>query len=193
MAATNKSLADSNKSGRRGNAKYSRTAREPLAAQTKHERIPMFRTLMIGAVSALALSTAAFAQQGSSPQEARAMLDKAVAAVKADQAVALAMFLKGEGGFLDRDLYPFCFRIADGKTLASPKAVPAGTDVRSLKDASGNAYGVAIYAAGQKPEGEVTELQSYLFPKPGTITPTFEKVSFVTRVGDLGCGVGYYK
>src|SRR5262245_61654953 len=91
----------------------------------------MFRTLMIGAVSALALSTAAFAQQASSPQEARAMLDKAVAAVKADQAVAIAMFLKGEGGFLDRDLYPFCFRMADGKLLASPKAVPAGTDIRT--------------------------------------------------------------
>jgi hypothetical protein len=35
------------------------------------------------------------------------MLDKAVAAVKADRAGAIAMFLKGEGGFLDRDLYPF--------------------------------------------------------------------------------------
>src|SRR5262249_62042935 len=58
--------------------------RTTCGAQTKHERIPMFRTLMIGAVSALALSTAAFAQQG--PQEARAMLDKAIAAVKADQA-----------------------------------------------------------------------------------------------------------
>ena len=57
----------------------------------------MFRTLMIGAVSALTLSTAALAQQGA--KEAQAMLDKAVAAVKADQAVAIAMFLKGEGGF----------------------------------------------------------------------------------------------
>ena len=51
------------------------------------------------------------------------MLDKAVAAVKADQAVALGMFDKGEGGFLDRDLYPFCFRIADVKTLPTPLAV----------------------------------------------------------------------
>jgi hypothetical protein len=155
----------------------------------------MLRTLIISAVSgaALTLSAATFAQQGGTAQEARAMLDKAVAAVKADQTVALAMFLKGEGGFLDRDLYPFCFRIADGKTLASPKAVPAGTDVRSLKDATGNAYGLAIYAAAQKPEGQITELQSYMFPKPGTTTPTFPKVSFVTRVGELGCGVGYYK
>jgi hypothetical protein len=121
------------------------------------------------------------------------MLDKAIAAVKADQAVAIAMFIKGEGGFLDRDLYPFCFRIADGKTLASPKAVPAGTDVRTLKDTNGNGYGVALYAAVQKPEGEITEVPSYMFPKPGTLSPTFEKVSFVTKVGDLGCGVGYYK
>jgi hypothetical protein len=142
---------------------------------------------------ALMLSAAAFAQTGGTPQEARAMLDKAITAVKADQAVALAMFLKGEGGFLDRDLYPFCFRIADGKTLASPKAVPAGTDVRTLKDAKGSAYGEAIYAAGQKPEGEITEVAGYLFPKPGTTSPTFPKTSFVTKVGELGCGVGYYK
>jgi Single Cache domain 2 len=146
---------------------------------------------MIGTVSALTLSAAAFAQQGGTPQEARAMLDKAVTALKADQAVALATFLKGEGGFLDRDLYPFCFRNADGKLLVSPKAVPAGTDIRALKDANGNAYGEAIYAAGQKPE--ITEVGPYLFPKPGTTSPTFPKVSFVTKVGDLGCGVGYYK
>src|SRR5438552_17579821 len=98
--------------------------------------------------AAILSSTAAVAQQGGTAQEARGMLDKAVAAVKADQVVAIAMFLKGEGGFLDRDLYPFCFRIADGKTLASPKAVRAGTNVRTLKEANGRAYGEAIYAAG---------------------------------------------
>src|SRR6476646_10303883 len=145
----------------------------------------MLRNLMIGAISAAALtfSTGAFAQQGGTAQEARGMLD---------QAVALATFIKGEGGFLDRDLYPFCFRNSDGKLLVSPKAVPAGTDIRTLKDANGNAYGPAIYAAGQKPEGQITEVGPYLFPKPGTTTPTFPKVSFVTKVGELGCGVGYY-
>src|SRR5215468_9160865 len=75
-----------------------------------------------------------------------------------------------------------------------PKRGPCSArDVRTLKDASGNSYGPAIYAAAQKPEGEITEVPSYMFPKPGTLTPTFEKVSFVTEVGDLGCGVGYYK
>jgi hypothetical protein len=50
-----------------------------------------------------------------------------------------------------------------------------------------------VCAAAQKPEGEITEVPSYMFPKPGTLSPAFEKVSFVTKVGDLGCGVGYYK
>ena len=90
----------------------------------------MVRTFMIAAAAAtvLTFSPTAFAQQGQTgtAQEARAMLDKAVAAVKADQAVALAMFNKGEGGFKDRDLYPFCFRIADGKGVAGPVSVPSG-------------------------------------------------------------------
>jgi len=150
-------------------------------------------TLTLAAV-ALTLSPVVFAQQGQTgtAQEARAMLEKAVVAVKADQAVALAMFIKGEGGFKDRDLYPFCFRIADGKALASPVAVPAGTDVRTLKDSTGKPYGEEIYAAAQKPEGQITEV-SYMFPKPGTTAPAVPKVSFVTKAGDLGCGVGYYK
>ena len=71
----------------------------------------MLRTSMIAAVSAAVLmfSATAFAQQtGGTPDEAKAMLMKAVAAVKADKAKALDMFNKGEGGFLDRDLYVFC-------------------------------------------------------------------------------------
>ena len=157
----------------------------------------MFRTVMIAAASAavFTLSPTAFAQQGQlgTAQEARNMLDKAVSAVKADQAVALEMFNKGDGGFRDRDLYPFCFRIADGKTLAMPAAITSGTDERTLKDPTGKVYGQELFAAGQKPEGQITEVGDYMFPKPGTTAPAVAKVSFVTRVGELGCGVGYYK
>jgi hypothetical protein len=67
----------------------------------------MVRGFAIAAASAAVLmfSPAAFAQQtGGTADEAKAMLMKAVAAVKADRAKALDMFNKGEGGFLDRDL-----------------------------------------------------------------------------------------
>jgi hypothetical protein len=157
----------------------------------------MVRTFMIAAASAavLSLSGTAFAQQGQlgTAQDARAMLDKTVAAVKADRDMALGMINKGEGGFKDRDLYPFCVRISDGRQLATGAAVPPmGTDQRTLKDPTGKAFGLELYAAGQKPEGQITEV-NYMFPKPGTSAPAVPKVSFVTRVGDLGCGVGYYK
>ena len=159
----------------------------------------MLRTLLISAVSgaALTLSAATFAQQGQfgAPQEAKAMLDKAVATVKADQAVALAMFIKGEGGFKDRDLYPFCTNISDGKILPFANANAKqlfGTDARDLKDPTGNDFGKELYAAGQKPEGEITEV-IYMFSRPGDPKPV-PKVSFVTRASpDIYCGVGYYK
>jgi hypothetical protein len=69
---------------------------------------------------------------GGTAQEARAMLDKAVAAVKADRDLALGMFNKGEGGFRDRDLYPFCSRISDGRAVAGPLYAPVGTDLHTL-------------------------------------------------------------
>jgi hypothetical protein len=144
-------------------------------------------TTAAAAATLLMFSPIAFAQQGQlgTAQEARAMFDKAVAALKADREVALAMFNKGEGGFRDRDLNAFCFRMADGKAVASPIAVPAGTDARTLKDPTGKAYGEDLYAAAQKPEGQITEVGPYMFPKPGTTAPAFPKVSFVTRVVNL--------
>ena len=69
------------------------------------ERALSLRMFMIAA-AALTLSAAAFAQQGGTAEEARAMLDKAVAAVKADKTKALDTFNEGKGGFLDRDLRP---------------------------------------------------------------------------------------
>ena len=81
----------------------------------------MLRTSMIAAVSVAVLmfSSTAFAQQtGGTAEEAKAMLVKAVAAVKEDKTKALDMFNKGEGGFLDRDLYVFCVNVSDGITVA---------------------------------------------------------------------------
>ena len=155
----------------------------------------MTRPLMIGAAvaTALTLSSAAFAQQGQfgSAQEARAMLDKAVAAVKANKDAALVMFNNGDNGFKDRDLYPFCFNLGDGKFVAAIKRL-LGTDTRELKDPTGKIFGVELYAAAQRPEGQVSEV-GYMFPRPGADQTPVPKVTFVTRAGDLGCGVGFYK
>src|SRR5436853_7635824 len=108
----------------------------------------MLRKLMIGALASAAMivSTSAFAQ--GTAAEAKAMLEKAVAAVKADKAKAIASFNAGTDGFKDRDLYPFCFNMSDGITQAAPPSV-RGKDVRTIKDAKGNAFGADIYKAAQ--------------------------------------------
>ena len=157
----------------------------------------MLRTSMIAAVSVavLTFSTAALGQQSGTAAEAKAMLMKAIVAVKADKTKALDMFNKGEGGFLDRDLYVFCSNVGDGKNVAigNPNAKQLlGKDARTLKDAAGKPFGEELYAAMQKPDGEISEV-SYVFPRPGADKTPVPKVSLVTRIGDIGCGVGYYK
>jgi Single Cache domain 2 len=159
----------------------------------------MVRKLMIAAAPAavIALSPAAFAQQtGGTAEEAKTMLMKAVAAVRADEAKALEMFNKGEGGFRDRDLYVFCVSTSDGTIVAvgNPNLKEAlGSDMRAAQNSTGRAFGAEIYAAIQKPEGQITEI-SYMLPRPGADDTPVARVSLVARAdADLGCGVGYYK
>jgi hypothetical protein len=149
----------------------------------------------MGAVSlaALLLCAAASAQQAAfgTAEEARGMLEKAIAAVKSNKDEALATFNTGGAGFKDRDLYPFCFNLSDGTFVAGIKGL-LGTNSRMLKDPAGKPFGEDLYAAAQKPEGEITEV-SYMFPRPGPDKTPVPKITFVGRAGDLGCGVGYYK
>jgi signal transduction histidine kinase len=117
--------------------------------------------------------------------EAKAMLEKAVKALKADKAKALQEFTKGEGGFKDRDLYPFCGG-PDGMFTAHPSLV--GKSLKDLKDKTGKPLGEEIYKSAH--EGKISEV-SYMWPRPGQQEPV-KKVSFVTKVGDQVCAVGYY-
>ncbi len=144
----------------------------------------LFGKLAVAALAGFALVASA-AEFGSSA-EAKAMLEKAVAALKADKAGALAKFTKGEGGFKDRDLYPFCGG-PDGNFTAHPTLV--GKSLKDLKDKAGKALGQDSSATAK--DGAIGEV-SYMWPRPGTTEPV-QKVSFVTKVGDQVCAVGYYK
>ena len=160
--------------------------------------------ILAASAAVLTLSATAFAQQADhgTADEAKAMLTKAVAALKADKQKALDLINEGEGGgFFDRDLYVFCANVGDGKAVAlgnpfawrwnSNARQLLGVDTRTLKT-TGKAFGQELYDAYQKPEGQITEV-TYMFVRPGPDKTPVPKVSFATRVGDLGCGVGYYK
>jgi len=142
----------------------------------------VFASVLFVAVATL---VAAQAQYGTAA-EAKTMLEKAVGAVKADKAKALSQFAKGEGGFKDRDLYPFCGG-PDGNFTAHPSLT--GKSLKELKDKAGKALGAEMYNVAQ--EGKISEV-GYMWPRPGQTEPV-QKVSYVTKVGDQVCAVGYYK
>jgi signal transduction histidine kinase len=147
----------------------------------------MLRKCILSTLSVMAMVTSAYAAgEFGTAAEAKAMLDKAVIAVKANKADALAQFTKGEGGFKDRDLYPFCGG-PDGNFTAHPTLT--GKSMKDLKDKAGTPLGAEIYKAAG--EGKVSEV-SYMWPRPGS-TEAVQKVSYVTKVGDQVCAVGYYK
>jgi hypothetical protein len=118
--------------------------------------------------------------------EAKAMLDRAVAAVKANKARALEMFSKGEGGFKEKDLYPFCGG-PDGMYTATPNPALTGTSMRAQKDKVGRQIGQEFY---QSAEGKVSEI-AYMWPRPGTTEPA-QKVTYCTKVTDQICCVGFW-
>ena len=147
-------------------------------------------TVALAAAASLTLSMNALAQaQYGTAAEAKAMLEKAVAAVKADKAKAFEMFNKGEGGFKDRDLYPFCGNASEGSMTAHPSPQIRTMKMTDIKDKTGYALGAEMMKVAA--EGKIAEV-AYKWPRPCSEEPV-DKVSFVTKVGDQICGVGYYK
>lgn len=142
--------------------------------------------LSVAAMCAMGLSAGAMAAEFGTAAEAKAMAEKAAAAVKADKAGALAKFNKGEGGFKEKDLYVFCGG-PDGNFTAHPSLV--GKSMKDLKDKAGKAIGEEFYKSAH--EGKLAEV-SYQWPRPGE-EKLSEKVSYIFKAGDQVCGVGYYK
>jgi Single Cache domain 2 len=155
----------------------------------------MTRSLLASVFAAVVLVWSAAmtnAQQSGTAAEAKAMLDRAVSALKANKAAALREFNdKNNMQFHDRDLYVACYDISDGKLTAHPNPALVGRDVRTVK-IKNDRFGQRFFDAARRlPEGNVATVD-YEFPRPGTTEPV-PKQSFEMRIGDQGCAVGYYK
>ena len=117
---------------------------------------------VIGYVAALAFFTASpvLTAQFGTANEAKAMLERAVAAVKESKAKALDMFNKGEGGFKDRDLYVFCANASDGILTAHPYL--KGEHLQDIKGKKG-------YPLGQEIMQNATYKRAYLLVAPSWV------------------------
>ena len=62
------------------------------------------------------------------------MLERAIAALKANEAAALNAFNDEKNkDFRDRDLYVYCFSVPDGNFTAYQSPVMVGTNIKELK------------------------------------------------------------
>jgi len=119
------------------------------------------------------------------------MLERAVAALEADETAALGAFNAGADGFKEKDLYVFCGNADDGIASAhGAEPWRAGkSNLLEQADVNGKKYGEEFYAVAKEGEFNVVE---YAWPRPGQSDP-IPKASYITKVGDQICGVGYYK
>jgi cytochrome c len=123
-------------------------------------------------------------------EEARAMLDKAVALLKkSGPKVAFKAFNDPQAGYVVNDEYVFAIHLNDGKYRASGASPNlAGIDVRALTDAAGKPlFKEMIALAKQKGSGTV----DYVWRNPAT-NAVEAKHTLIQRVGDVLLGVGYY-
>jgi signal transduction histidine kinase len=159
----------------------------------KQKENVMRKSIVTSTVAAAALFLGAGyaigAAEFGSAAEAKKMLEHAVTELKVNEAAAVTKFNKADGEFRDRDLYLFCFNATTGMFNAHINSALLGTDIRLLKEKDGTPLGQKIFD-GTK-EGTIITV-SYNFPKPNSTTPV-PKESYVTRVGNEACGVGYYK
>lgn len=125
----------------------------------------------------------------SAPEQARQLLDQAVAAYQADSAGALGQFNDVNGRFVRDDLYVFAIGIKDGRYYANgsaPKLV--GYNASDLKDAAGKSVIKEILDLMKRQDaGEL----DYVWRNPVTnrVEP---KHTFVRKVDRYVVGVGYY-
>src|SRR5262249_54303640 len=132
------------------------------------------------------------AQQLGTAEQARAMLDRAISALKSNEAAALSEFNDPNNKqFHERDLYVFCYEMADGNSRAYESPALLNVDGRNmaLKD---DPIGQRVYEAVQSgPEGSIVTIE-YKLPKPGT-TEQVPKQTVETHIGHQSCGVTYSK
>lgn len=141
------------------------------------------------ASAALCVSVSAIAGEMGTPEEAKALSEKAAAWVNQAGDGAFETFAAEDGGFITKDLYVFCMDL-DGKMLSHAKKPQLVG--KNLKDF--NKYGDLLFqdmiAVAKNPG---TGWVDYRWPYPGS-DEVKQKTSYIIR-NEKGffCGVGAYK
>ncbi|MGM0678060.1 cache domain-containing protein [Ectothiorhodospira marina] len=147
------------------------------------------KKILIG-IAAAALMAPAFADEMATPDEAKAMSEKAQSAVnEMGSEAAFAAFADPDGDFQEKDLYVFCMDM-DGVMLShAVKPELAGKNLLDFNEYGDLLFQDMVTLAQESGEGWV----DYNWPYPGT-DEIKQKTSYIAS-NDEGffCGVGAYK
>jgi cytochrome c len=179
----------------------SRDARACLAPLTKLARCPTGRqprstvghvrpsSYVAVALAVFILATCPGAAIAATAEQAKAFSERAAAYIEQvgdDQ--AFEDFTRKDGGFVDGELYVFCYdRNGINKAHGGNPAF-VGRNLLHIKDPDGAEPNLLIVKMGfEQGRGWVN------FKWPNPVTKRIEnKSAYVIRTGDVACGVGYY-
>ena len=137
-----------------------------------------------------ALATGAFAGDMATPDEAKAMSEKAQAAVnEMGSEKAFAAFAAADGGYQEKDLYVFCMDLDGVMRFHAKKPELVGKNLMDFNKYGDDLFKNLVAVASDSGEGWV----DYKWPYPGS-EEIREKTSYVMANKEgFFCGVGAYK
>lgn len=149
-------------------------------------------TGIFAVIGLCAMAAVGFAQETRTPEQAKALVEKAVAFMNTQgKEKALAVFSDPKGEFVDGDLYLFVMDASDGKLTMLAHGVNKGLIGKpqiDVKDAEGKAFNqdmVKMLASASN------GWMDYKWPNPAT-KKIASKRSYVAKVGDVIIGAGVY-
>jgi cytochrome c len=145
---------------------------------------------IFAAVAAAALMTGAFAGEMATPDEAKALSEKAQAAVNTmGKDKAFAAFADPTGGFQDKDLYVFCLDMDGVALFHAKKPQLVGKNLLSFNKYGDELFKDMVAVAKKDGAGWV----DYKWPYPGTDEVREKRSYIMTNNEGFFCGVGAYK
>jgi len=141
-------------------------------------------------VALLVVAATAGASSKGTPDEAKALVDRAISAIKSEgKDKAFAAFNSPTGGYVDRDLYVFVYDLEGAVISHGGNNALIGKSLVNLKDADGKLF-VQEFVTVAKGKGEGWVDYKWVNP---TTKKVEDKTSFIKRHGDMLVGVGVYK
>lgn len=148
------------------------------------------KAIVVVVLSLCLIASFSFAEERGSAKEAKALLDKAVALIKAEGDKAYPKIQDKNGPYVLKDLYVYVFAIDNAIVKVHPYAPGMiGKSWLTLKDANGFAF-VAQMLEGAKKNGKGSVDYSWSDPKTKKVE---KKSAYYEKVGDVVAVSGFYK